>query len=232
MSEGQRLALALMSRMNEVPHSKLPAGLSLLGVGQAEVMKALAGIELRTRQSAWSLHPRPTFDPEDVSYELEGRSRARGVDLQTIAPSRALRLNPLLTSLTPGVRIGPVLFKCIIVDRQAAVMAGPDTVEGDTTALLASGGDFLRLARELWDASLAESRPALEPGAARPLNLRQLDVARGVCLGKTDAAIARQLGISERTVARDVAAILDVTSARSRGEAILNMLGRGAHSRT
>jgi DNA-binding NarL/FixJ family response regulator len=57
-------------------------------------------------------------------------------------------------------------------------------------------------------------------------------VARGVCLGRTDAAIARQLAISERTVARDVAAILEVTRAGSRVEAVLNMLGRGRQSRT
>ena len=56
-------------------------------------------------------------------------------------------------------------------------------------------------------------------------------MARGVCLGSTDAAIARQLGVSERTVAREVATILRVTGAGSRAEAVLNMLGRGRQSR-
>lgn len=233
MSEAQRLALALMGRMNEVAHPGLAAqaGLTLLGVGQPEVMKALEGLEVKTRRSVWGLYPFPNFDPEDVAYDLDARSRARGIDLQLITPPRTLRFNPLLTSLAPHAWLGPVLFKCIIIDHKLAVIAGPETVHGDTTAWVASEEEFLTRALDLWDATRRESRPALPPGAGPPLNPRQLNVARGVCLGKTDAAIARQLGISERTVARDVATILDVTEAHSRSEAILNMLGRGRRSR-
>lgn len=220
--------------MNEVAHPRLtpPAGLSLLGVGQAEVMKALAAAELKTRKSAWGLHPWPSFDPEDLSYVLDARSRARGIDLGTITPARTLRFNPLITSLSPNLLLGPVLFKCIVIDREVAVIAGPDTVDGETTAWLANRGELLNRALELCDATVAESHRALPEGTEPPLNLRQLDVARGVCLGRTDAAIARHLGISGRTVARDVAAILTVTQAHSRSEAILNMLGRGRQSRT
>lgn len=92
--------------------------------------------------------------------------------------------------------------------------------------------EFLDRSLAPWHATVLVSQPALVQGSVPPLNQRQLDVARGVCLGRTDAAIARQLGISERPVARDVAALLDVTDALSRAEAILNMLGRGRHSRT
>lgn len=134
--------------------------------------------------------------------------------------------------MSPYLLLGPVLFKCIVIDSQLAVIAGPDTVEGDTTAWLATDGEFLASSLALWKATVAQSRPALPVGAAPPLNRRQLGVARGVCLGRTDAAIARQLAISERTVARDLAAILTVTEAHSRGEAILNMLGRGRQSRS
>ncbi|WP_353951638.1 helix-turn-helix transcriptional regulator [Knoellia sp. S7-12] len=234
MSEAQRLALGLMGRINLVAHvgQSLPPGLSLFGVGQSEVMLRLTALEAKTRSTVWNTVPTLIFDPEDVAYALDARSRDRGIDVQTITPSRTLRFNPLLTSLTPDLRIGPVLFKCIIVDERVAVIAGPETVDGATTAWLASGGEFLTGALTLWHATVAESRPALPEGAEPPLNRRQLDVARGVCLGKTDTAIARQLGISERSVARAVSAILEVTQAHSRSEAILNMLGRGRQSRT
>lgn len=234
MSEAQRQALALMARMNEVarPERSTQPGLRLLGVGQIEAMRALAALELTTRRSALGLQPWPSFDPEDISYELDARSRARGVDLRMITPPRTLRFHPLLTSLSPQILIGPVLVKCIVIDGKLAVIAGPETVAGDSTAWLADDGEFLTRALDLWEITLQESRPALPPGAEPPLNARQLDVARGVCLGKTDAAIARQLRISERTVARDVATVLEVTDARSRNEAILNMLGRGRQSRT
>jgi DNA-binding CsgD family transcriptional regulator len=234
VSEAQRLALALMGRMNEVAHvgQPLPPGLSLLGVGQREVMSRLDALETRTRRAVWNSVPTLIFDPEDVSYQLDSRSVRRGIDVQTVTLPRALRFNPLLTSLNPHVEVGPVLLKSIIVDEVLAVIAGPDTVDGATTAWLATDGTFLEDAIAVWHATMAESRPALAPGESPPLNERQLEVARGVCLGRTDAAIARQLAISERTVARDVAAILEVTRAGSRVEAVLNMLGRGRQSRT
>lgn len=234
MSEAQRLALALMGRMNEVAHAgrPMPAGLALFGVGQSDVMSGLARLEPTTRRTVRSLLPNLSFDPEDPGYELNPRSTGRGIELQGITSVRALRLNPLYSSFSPWIRVGPVSVRMILVDDRLAVLEGPDTPAGETTAWLATSGDLLDQARELWAATWSESRPVLEPGAPPPLNARQLDVARRVCLGKTDAAIARQLGISERTVARDVAIILEVTGAHSRSESILNMLGRGRQSRT
>ncbi|EAP98186.1 putative regulatory protein [Janibacter sp. HTCC2649] len=234
MSEAHQFALTLMGRMNEVaqPGGPLPPGLTPFGVGQGDVMRRLAALEMRTRQTVRNLVPTLTFDPEDAAYELGERSMSRGVTLRLIVSPRTLRFHPLLTSFTPTALIGPVLFRTIIVDEHIAVIAGPDTVDGATTAWLATSGEFLESAVGLWHATVAESRPALPDGAEPPLNSRQLSVARALCLGRTDAAIARQLGISERSVARDVAAICDVTEAHSRSEAILNMLGRGRQSRT
>lgn len=149
-----------------------------------------------------------------------------------ITSARTIRMHPLLTSLSPRVRVGPCALRLVISDSRLAVMEGPDLVDGRTMAWVAAGGEFLERSLEAWHAALAESEPALPPGTDPPLDARQLEVARLVCLGSTDAAIARQLQISRRTVARDVSAILDVTEARSRSEAILNMLGRGHHSRS
>lgn len=234
MSAAQALALSLQGRMNEIAHvgRPAPAGLALFGVGQSEVMAGLARLESMTRRSARSLLPNITFDPEDPGFDLNPRSKGRGIELEAITSARTLRLHPLWTSFCPWTRVGPVSLRMILVDDQFAVLEGPATPAGDTTAWLASGGELVDHARELWAATWSESRPVLEPGEAPPLNARQLNVARGVCLGKTDAAIARQVGISERTVARDVSTILDVTGAGSRAEAVLNMLGRGRQSRT
>lgn len=234
MSDAQRLALSLMGRMNEVAHvgAPLPSGLAPFGVGQSEVMMRLAALEARTRHHVSTTIPTLMFDPEDVAHKLDRRSRDRGVAVETITLPRSLRFNPLLTSLNPTIRIGPALVRCIIVDQQLAVIAGPDTHDGATTAWLATTGEFLEAAITMWQAVLSESRPALPPGTEPPLDRRLIEVARAVCLGRTDAAIARQLGTSERTIARHVASILQVTEARSRAEAVLNMLGRGRQSRT
>lgn len=140
----------------------------------------------------WSLQPHPRFDPEDTSYALDERSRSRGVDLRLITTRRSLRLNPLLTSLSTGVHLGPVVTWMIVIDRRAVILDGPVTREGDPTAWIATGGVFLEDAVEVWDRTWDESTPALADGAGPPLLPRQVDVARGICLGRTDAAIARQ----------------------------------------
>lgn len=234
MSEAQRLALALQGRMSEVAHpgQPLPSGLRQFGIGQQDVMRRLAALEARTRHTVWNTVPTLTFDPEDAAYALADRSRARGVKLTMVVPPRTVRFHPLLTSFAPQVLLGPAVLRSIIVDGELAVIAGPETVDGATTAWLASDGEFLKSALMLWHTIVAESWPALAEGVEPPLNPRQCEVARAVCLGKTDAAIARQLRISERTLARDVAAIMEVTGGGSRAEAVLNMLGRGRQSRT
>lgn len=233
MHDAQRRALALAARMNEVAHpgQPLPHGLTLLGVGHAAVAPVKAELERRTRTSVWSLQPHPRFDPEDVSYALDQRSRARGVDLRVVTTRRSLRLNPLLTSLSANVHVGPVVTWMILLDRRAAILDGPASPQGEPTAWIATAGTLLADAVAVWERTWDESTPALVDGALPPLDARQLEVARGICLGRTDVAIARQLGVSQRTVARDVAAILDVTGAGSRAEAVLNMLGRGRRSR-
>ncbi|KGN34079.1 LuxR family transcriptional regulator [Knoellia sinensis KCTC 19936] len=234
MSEAQRLALALRADLGEACRDGVtaPPNLTLLGVGQREVMAGLARLESTTQRSAWSLLPHLIFDPEDLGYELNPRSTNRGVDLQVVTSPRTIRFNPLLTSFSPWVRVGPVPIRMILCDERFAVLEGPETLAGDTTAWLTTGGEFLDQARALWAATWQESRAVLSSGEEPPLNARQLEVARRVCLGRTDAAIARELGTSERTVARDVSVILDLTEARSRAEAVLNMLGRGRQSRT
>lgn len=233
LATATELALELMGRLNALPlTSPAPTeGINLLASGQVEVMQRFAELERRTQSAVYNMQPRLSFDPEDVAHELHDRSAARGVTLTLIVPPRDLQFHPLLTSFTPVVLLGPVHMNCILIDDRIAILPGMSTREGEPTAWIATGGDYLEQARALMKATIAESTPALADGQERPLNRRQLDVARAVCLGKTDSAIARQLGISPRTVARDLTVIFEVTGARSRGEAILNMLGRGRHSR-
>lgn len=230
----QQRGLDLIATMSDVARldAPLPRGLTLFGVGQAQVMAGLDALERRTRRSAWNMNPNPSFDPEDAAYELEDRSTARGVDLQMVTTPRTVRLNPLLTSFSPKLLLGPVTTRLIVVDQQVAVLQGPDTTAGETTAWIATSGDLLQAALDVWAAVVAESQPALPDGAAPPLNHRQLAIARAVCLGNTDAAIARAVGVSQRTVERDISVIMTVTQATSRAEAVLNMLGRGRQSRT
>lgn len=209
-----------------------PPGLSQFAVGQGPIMRRLSDIEAQTQQSVWGTNPEVAFDPENPALELEARSAARNIDMQTITTERALRFNPLFTSFTPQVRLAPVTMRMIVVDERLALLEGPASERGEAEAWIATSGEFLQRALELWQATWQESRLALAPGAAPPLNPRQMSVARAMCLGRTDAAIARALDVSLRTVARDVAAVMALTGADSRASAVLAMLGRGRLTRS
>ncbi|KNX38589.1 hypothetical protein VV01_17880 [Luteipulveratus halotolerans] len=209
-----------------------PPGLSLFAVGQGPITKRLVDIEAQTVRSVWSTNPTLSFDPENPAFELEDRSYARKVDLQRITTERALRFSPLLPSFTPQIRVGTAMLRLIISDERLALLEGPDTARGEPVAWAATSGTFLARALELWHVTWAESRPVLADSEEPPLNARQLSVARAMCLGRTDAAIARALDVSPRTVARDVAAVMALTGADSRAGAVLAMLGRGRQSRT
>jgi DNA-binding CsgD family transcriptional regulator len=208
-----------------------PAGLVLFATGQAQVMAGLSALERRTRRSVWSLHPGLRYDPEDPADALNERSRARGIDLQGVTTPRALEFHPLLSSLCPWTRIGSVTYKALVIDGAAAILSGPPTTRGEPQAFLATSGVFLRAALSLWTETFRASAPLLAAGVEPPLNGRQLEVARTMCLGMTDSAMARHLGVSQRTVARDVHQILVLTGATSRSDAVLCLLGRGRQAR-
>lgn len=226
---GQKLGLKLEASIHRVAvgEDPTPDGLALFATGQPQIMDRLARLERQTRRSVWSTNPQRRFDPEDPADALDERSLARGLDFQEITTARAVRFHPLLTSMAPWTRVGPAPYKCLIVDRRVAILAGPPTPSGDPRAYIATAGPMLTSALDLWEISFVESRPLLPADKAPPLNRRQLQVARALCLGQTDASIAHSLGVSPRTVARDVTEIFAVTDARSRSDAVLAMLGRG-----
>jgi DNA-binding CsgD family transcriptional regulator len=196
-------------------------------VGAEEVVDVLATLEPRARRSVWNMSPRMTFDPQDPGFDLAESSVARGVDSQIVTRAISLRVNPLLGSIYPQVRIGPVFLHGVIVDQTTLVVEGLDTLDGYLTAWLTDRTDFVVPLLEIWRRCFSLSRPLLAPGQEPPLTRRQLRVARMMARGEKDQTIARTLNLSARTVEREVRAILEELGARGRTEAVMLMRGRG-----
>lgn len=196
-------------------------------VGMRRILAELARLEPRARRSVWNMQPRIQFDPEDVGRTLTDDSRARGLDLALITRPATLDSHPLLPSLYPSTRVGPVFLRALIVDQARVLIEGLDTADGEVTAWVTGRKDLVVPALEVWERTLALSTPVLAPGEKPPLTRRQVEVARLLALGEKDQSIARQLDMSARTVERDVHVILAELGARSRAEAVLAMTGRG-----
>lgn len=207
--------------------SGTPDRLHLLGEGTAAIMAGLVRLEPLARESVCNLQPEVPFDPEDPGLELTDRSVRRGLRMELITTQVAAEQNPLLGSTHPHTRIGPVFAKALLVDDRVAVLAGPRTASGAVTAWTSRDPFYVDQVRALWAATLPLSRPLVAEGVPT-LDRRQVQVARRVACGETDATIARELGISVRTVERDVRATLAFLGARTRAEAVLVMRGRAS----
>jgi DNA-binding CsgD family transcriptional regulator len=143
----------------------------------------------------------------------------RGVTFRNIYARAALDVpgaqEMLRISLAAGwqCRVYPELpMKLVLVDEQAALLPlGPTGMEG---AVLVRAPVILAALRTYFELLWAKSVSV--DGSPVKLPLEQDQVLRLVLTGMTDAAIARHLGISERTVRRHVGALLDTLSASNR----------------
>jgi DNA-binding CsgD family transcriptional regulator len=196
-------------------------------VGESQIVEELAVLQPRARRSVWDMRPRTSFDPADPRFALDEASQAGGLDTVLVTRPHTLTVNPLLPSIYPTARIGPVYLQAIVLDQSVVVVEGPDTVDGHPTAWATDRRDFVVPVLEVWRRTVSMSRPLLGAGEVPALTPRQVQVACMLALGEKDQTIARRLSLSGRTVERDVRVVLEVLGARGRTEAVLLMRGRG-----
>ncbi|CAN7601746.1 LuxR C-terminal-related transcriptional regulator [Terrabacter sp. LjRoot27] len=201
-------------------------GFRRLGVGAEQIERNLAtAVEPVTRRSVWSIQPIIHFDPVDISRTTNARSVERGLSMLTITTERTLRLNPLISSEKPDLQVGPAQFQCILADETTAVVAGPLSEHGFSTAWLTTRSDVVDRVRSLWHETLARSRPAVPEGTSPPFTPRQCLVARRLVVGTKDAAIARELGVSLRTIAAEISHLVTQLGVPNRAAASLALRG-------
>jgi DNA-binding CsgD family transcriptional regulator len=199
----------------------------LMGV-QALVLQ-LQRIAPAATTSSWVMQPQYTYDPEEQGLALTRAARSRGIETELITLPATVDTHPLLSSLFPRTLLGPVFLRGLVIDSRHAIVGGPADGTGRRVAWYTTAREVVDDVIDLWRATLPLCRPILEPGQDPPLTERQLEVARLLCLGEKDQAIARALQLSARTVEREVRAVLDALGAASRTQAVLLMRGRGVN---
>ena len=227
-----RRAARLTATVNELALDHLEgrrtAGFSLVGAGTEAIDAGFAALEPLSTKLVCSVVPVLRFDPWGPALELNARSRARGVELRSVVSERGLSVNPLLSSLDPTTRIGHAATTLYLIDRRRAVMPGPLTHDGLATVWGATTRQVLGPALELWDLIWESSRPAVPEGERPPFTERQVRTAILLARGAKDASIARELGVSVRTVVSEVAHLVARLGATSRVDAVLILRnGRG-----
>ncbi len=198
-------------------------------VGLPGLVAELQRLEPTAERSAWVMQPRYFYDPEDPGVELSQEASARGVQTLLVVPPSTVRTHPLLPSIFPTTRLAPVFIRAMILDERRMLVEGQDTADGQRTSWYTERRDLVDAMLDVWHRTLALSSAIQPAGTQPPLSRRQLEVARLVAVGEKDVSIARLLDLSQRTVEREVRALLHELGARSRTEAVLLMGGRGVN---
>ncbi|MFR9774781.1 helix-turn-helix transcriptional regulator [Micromonospora sp. MS34] len=215
---------AAMARITAAAPGSTGGPVRLFAEGLPAILERLKVLERATSSVVYNLNPRSVFDPQRREREPNQRTRTRGIGGHMItAPLQHLSL---VAAAHPDTWVAPVVqIAGIVVDERLGLFAGPPTPDGRPTAWLCRDPDLIMAFCELWWVAKQHAVPIHEAPGVVPLTERQLEVAALLCRGAKDAAIARRLGVSPRTVTSDVGRLLDAFGVATRWEAGM-VLGR------
>lgn len=104
------------------------------------------------------------------------------------------------------------------------LVVSPRTVEAHVAAIL----ETLGVDNRVGIVTVAPERRAIDPALLARLTPRQRDVARGIVAGRTNAAIAAELGVSDKAIERHVRAIFAEFGVSSRAAIAARLVGGGS----
>ncbi|WP_380279317.1 LuxR C-terminal-related transcriptional regulator [Kitasatospora purpeofusca] len=202
--------------------------------GAGRIAALLEDAARGARTEALSLRPGQDLSGPALAGKLarERLALAHGAALRTIHPAAALRRPTVLghvrelTAAGARIRVAHSLpLWLIVVDARLAILPAPGAGPGGDApvaeaAVVVREPALVALVAELFEYfwSAAWTPAELLP-EAEAMTERQAEVLRLLAAGRTDAAIARKLELSERTVRRLVAELTAGLGAESRFQA-------------
>jgi PAS domain S-box-containing protein len=169
------------------------------------------------------------FDPSQRRVYPEDRALVRETIERTLAERSSFTLE--YRALRADGRVRTIRSRGeVVVDEQGEPVRMVGVAQDITDARLAqealrtTSADLERRALELQKLALQEA-PERRAEVQAPLTPRQLEILRLIAQGKTSAAIAEELVVTEGTVKWHVKQILAKTNSSSRAEAVARVLG-------
>ncbi|MER5971843.1 LuxR C-terminal-related transcriptional regulator [Streptomyces sp. NPDC002055] len=233
LAESVRLRKAIRLLSTELAdqyHSQASLASAELIIGMENISASLESTSEVAEHEVLSMHPGPVVERRTPArIARNARAIERGVVMRTIhlaSTSRTphgVRYLRELEEIGAEVRLATTIpFRLIVVDNSIAFTPAPG-IEGQTAALVTRGPlitHLLRLVFEhCWHSAALLSADTPAPPADTPLDAQQASVLRLLNAGLKDEAIARELGVSIRTLRRITADLMDKLGATSRFQA-------------
>lgn len=182
-----------------------------LGRTAAETRSAFPGLLARTRHSVVSVTPTVHFEMIEAAAPLNAASVARGLSTGSFAGAYDVHpaAMPPRDSTERRWLADGVTDKFLLLDERAVIT----TTGPHDDAWLITDQAVVELARRILRDARDRARPLERFGTLTP---RQRAIAFRLIMGDTDTTIARALGLSARTVAKEFADISRQLDAPSR----------------
>ncbi|MDQ1293469.1 MAG: hypothetical protein QG608_1350 [Actinomycetota bacterium] len=175
-----------------------------------------------------SLYTRAVLDHKDAGALIE-RAVEVGWELRVVdrLPCKAVIVDTSLALLpldSTGMQGAALVRAPVLVDLAVTLF---DRLWARGVALSPGRNQNLREAADEVDAARPDEGGPGRSGAPPGMTRTQFHVLRLLCAGLTDSAIARHLGISERTVRRHITALFDLLGADNRVAAAVTAAREG-----
>ncbi|MFE1755861.1 helix-turn-helix transcriptional regulator [Streptomyces anandii] len=197
--------------------------------GRANIARVLGDLADVATSEILSTHPGAVLPPAALAEGLERDLRVLGRGVSV----RSIHLRPM-TRITHGtthlqrlrdagaqVRIASILpFRFVLVDRVQALVPAPQSDSGDAMTVL-RGEAVTALLVKVFEMCWASAAPleTTPSGRETGLSAQQQWVLRLMSTGRKDEAIARELGLSVRTLRRVMADLMTRLGVDSRFQA-------------
>ncbi|MGW1196714.1 LuxR C-terminal-related transcriptional regulator [Streptomyces sp. NPDC002536] len=225
-------------------HRQQSSGAQLRVVsGTENVAAALDEAAHHARQRVWSMHPGRALPEESLVAGLARDTQvlARDVEVRTmhlasttVVPHMSVYLNRLAYAGAQVRTLQTLPLRMILIDHQQAFLPAPATGNADApSVLLVRSPEIVHvmelLYEHIWGLSvqLRDGITEDEATAAWRPTPRHKELLRMLAAGLTDDTISRKLGVSQRTIRRLVAELLEQLGAESRFQAGVNAIRRG-----
>lgn len=196
----------------------------------------LAQLQLGARQEVLAVDYPPCARGAPTINHEQRQAMRRGVRYRVIHPASVLTDSGRLAILMDQVRAGEqartlpsARMKMLVVDgRSAIIPAGCDAAR-HTPSLLVHGSSLLVALVMCFESLWERAWPVGQPEAARPGELPDKDrqLLAMLAAGMKDRAVARALGVTERTVTRRISQLMRTLDADTRFQTGLLAAKRG-----
>ncbi len=187
----------------------------------------IRGRAATTRSTVWNMQYRASLADQREARRVGRDTACSGLEHRLILSRQAVDAIPLMPSLAPYLRVGPVPGPMLLTDRSHVFLAGPAGTHLAATIFASEDPDIVGRATQAYLTCWEAARPWQDVLDRPELPERTLEVALLLADGASDAEIAESLGVSRRTVSAEVRAVIDWAGARSRGHVIALLVGVG-----